>query len=164
MFLTFVIFFPVTAFAHTEGGLFSEAENIIEEQTPCDQLTTEQLDHLGDYYMEQIHPGGEHEIMDVMMGGDGSDNLVRMHSIMAQRFYCNDDQKGALEGSILPKVIGGMMRSINLRAENKNIPATVQPQNIKQSFWQSQISVQTLFGWILVLGGIGAVWMYTKKK
>lgn len=69
---------------------FDEAKKLIEAKTPCSKLTENQLEILGDYLMEQMHPGEAHEAMDKMMGGEGSESLRQMHIAMAKRIYCND--------------------------------------------------------------------------
>src|SRR3989344_2462526 len=57
----------------------------------CSELSDEQLEVMGDYYMEQMHPGESHELMDTMMGGEGSASLKQVHINMAKRIYCNDN-------------------------------------------------------------------------
>jgi len=69
---------------------FEEAKQIIDAKTPCSELSESQLEAMGDYYMEQMHPGEAHEVMDEMMGGEGSESLKQMHIAMAKRIYCND--------------------------------------------------------------------------
>ena len=88
LFLLFVmsVYF---AYAHEEGN-WSDEIKIIESKTPCSNLTPEQLEGIGDYYMEQIHPGEQHEIMDQMMGGEGSESLRLAHITIARRIYCNE--------------------------------------------------------------------------
>lgn len=82
---------------------FNETKELIDSGVSCSQLTTGQLEEIGDYYMEQMHPGEEHEIMDRMMGGEGSESLERMHINMARRLYCNETTSfGGMMG-------GGMM-------------------------------------------------------
>lgn len=78
------------AFSHSDEAEFADAEQIIENKVPCSELTEGQLEHIGDYLMEQIHPGEAHEAMDEMMGGEGSESLKFMHIAMAKRAYCND--------------------------------------------------------------------------
>ncbi len=69
---------------------FSETKQIIDSGISCDKITDEQLEAIGDYYMEQMHPGESHELMDNMMGGEGSESLKQVHINMAKRLYCND--------------------------------------------------------------------------
>lgn len=69
---------------------FTEAKKLIDAKTPCSKLTDAQLEMIGDYAMEQMHPGQAHEAMDKMMGGEGSESLRLMHIAMAKRWYCND--------------------------------------------------------------------------
>jgi len=45
--------------AHGEET-FAAAEEIIKQKISCDELTDDQLEILGDYYMEQMHPGEDH--------------------------------------------------------------------------------------------------------
>src|SRR3989344_4038291 len=75
-----------------------------------EKLTDEQLEAMGDYYMEQMHPGEAHEMMDQMMGGEGSDTLKQMHIQMAKRLYCNEDVGGMMGGGMMNMMVGsGMM-------------------------------------------------------
>ncbi|MEK6835939.1 MAG: hypothetical protein AABX55_02855 [Nanoarchaeota archaeon] len=70
---------------------FTEAKRVIDSGVNCNELGDEQFELIGDYYMEQMHPGESHELMDQMMGGEGSDSLKLMHINMAKRLYCNED-------------------------------------------------------------------------
>ena len=81
---------------------FSETKQLIDSGVSCDKLTGEQLEAVGEYFMEQMHSGEAHELMDQMMGGEGSESLKQMHIQMAKRIYCNEDVSGMM-GS------GGMM-------------------------------------------------------
>ena len=96
-------------FAHEHN--FAETKQLIDSGISCDKLTDEQLESIGDYYMEQMHPGEAHEMMDQMMGGEGSENLKQVHIQMAKRFYCNEDVNGMM-GS------GGMMPMMNMMGGN----------------------------------------------
>ena len=69
---------------------FKEAKDIIDNKIPCSELTNEQLESLGDYYMEQMHPGDLHERMDTLMGGEGSVQLKNVHINLGKTFYCGD--------------------------------------------------------------------------
>ena len=61
-------------------SIFEQAEEIIKQKISCEDLTDDQLEVLGDYYMEQMHPGEQHEVMDEMMGGEGSESLRQAHT------------------------------------------------------------------------------------
>ncbi len=75
---------------------FDEAKQLIKDKVLCAELTEEQLEMIGDYYMEQMHPGEAHEAMDKMMGGEGSESLKQTHIAMARRLYCNEDADGMM--------------------------------------------------------------------
>lgn len=79
--------------AHSDED-FSAAQNLIQQKVSCSELNDTQLAEIGDYYMEQIHPGSAHEAMDAMMGGEGSQSLEQMHIAMAYSYYCNENQTG----------------------------------------------------------------------
>ena len=77
---------------------FTEAKKLIDSKISCDKLTNEQLEAIGDYYMEQMHPGEAHEYMDRMMGGEGSESLKQIHINIARRIYCNENVGGMMGG------------------------------------------------------------------
>lgn len=81
----------IFSIAPVQAEDFSQAQQIIAQNVPCNQLNSTQLSEIGDYYIEQIHPGEQHEYMDAMMGGEGSQSLEQMHIAMAYRFYCEGD-------------------------------------------------------------------------
>ena len=92
-----------------------EGKRLVESKTSCNNLSNEQLEAIGEYYMEQMHPGEAHEIMDNMMGGEGSESLKQVHINMARRLYCNANVyvgygmmgSGGMMG-------GGMMNGYNM--------------------------------------------------
>src|SRR3989344_4392478 len=94
---------------------FAETKQLIDSGIGCDKLTDEQLESIGDYYMEQMHPGEAHEIMDNMMGGEGSESLKQVHINMAKRLYCNENfyiGYGMMGSGRLTNMMGrGMMGS-----------------------------------------------------
>lgn len=102
--LVYVLIFVLSiSFAYPDAEDFAAAKKLIDAKTPCSKLTENQLELIGDYFMEQMHPGEAHEVMDKMMGGEGSESLRLMHIAIAKRIYCND-----LNGSI-NYGFGGMM-------------------------------------------------------
>ena len=93
----FVILFSFLVVAQEEHD-FTEAKQLIDSKISCSKLTNEQLETIGDYYMEQMHPGEAHEYMDKMMGGEGSESLKQVHINIAKNIYCNENVGGMMGG------------------------------------------------------------------
>src|SRR3989338_4517719 len=89
LFILFSVLLTSQVLAQKHG--FAEIKSLIDSGVSCSELTNEQLEEIGDYYMEQMHPGEAHEIMDNMMGGEGSKSLKQVHINMAKRLYCNEN-------------------------------------------------------------------------
>ncbi len=93
------------------NGSFDEAIKLVQSNVPCGKLTASQLESIGDYYMEQMHPGNLHEIMDERMGGEGSESLRLVHISIAKSFYCGES--GAMPMGMMNLMMnragGGMM-------------------------------------------------------
>ena len=109
-FVIIILLFNVgLVYAHEHN--FAETKQLIDSGISCNELTDEQLEVIGDYYMEQMHPDEAHEMMDKMMGGEGSDSLKKMHIQMATRLYCDEDVAGKMGGSMMNMMMssGGMM-------------------------------------------------------
>src|SRR3989338_4146845 len=75
-----------------EEDVFAQVEDMIQNKIPCAELNDTQLEIIGDYYMEQMHPGAWHEWMDQRLGGEGSAQLQQVHLALAQSFYCGERQ------------------------------------------------------------------------
>ena len=107
--ILFVFFVMLASIAYADN--FDEAIRLVQSNVPCSSLTDDQLELLGDYYMEQMHPGNLHEIMDERMGGEGSATLRQVHINIARSFYCG--QSGAMPVSMMNVMMnragGGMM-------------------------------------------------------
>lgn len=95
--ILFVFFVMLASIAYADN--FDEAIRLVQSNVPCSSLTDDQLELLGDYYMEQMHPGSLHEIMDERMGGEGSATLRQVHINIARSFYCG--QSGAMPVSMM---------------------------------------------------------------
>ena len=120
-------------------GEIEEGKKLVESKMSCDKLSNEQLEAIGDYYMEQMHPGEAHEIMDNMMGGEDSESLKQVHINMARRIYCNENIYigYGMMGS------GGMMNMMG-RGMMGNYPASYDYSNY--GYWN-------IF-WILLLAAV----------
>ena len=87
----FLLSIVVVLAQESHDSEIEEGKKLVESKMSCDKLSNEQLEAIGDYYMEQMHPGEAHEIMDNMMGGEGSESLKQVHIKMAKRLYCNEN-------------------------------------------------------------------------
>lgn len=89
---------------------FSEAKALVDSGISCDKLSADQLEKIGDYYMEKMNPGEAHVLMEQMMGGEGSESLRQMHIAMARRLYCNESAYAfGMPGMMGSGYMGGMM-------------------------------------------------------
>ena len=127
---------------------FDETKQLIDSGIGCDKLTDEQLESIGDYYMEQMHPGEAHEMMDQMMGGEGSESLRQVHINMAKRLYCNEDVGGMMGGGMMNMMGSGMMG---------NYPAYYGYNNFWNMLW-----LVFLIGAIVLI--VWLIYKFTKKR
>ena len=89
--LVFVMVSPLgLATEMADEAIFENARAIIQNKTSCTVLTNAQLEIVGDYIMEQMHPQELHEIMDSRLGGEGSEQLRQVHISLAKTFYCGE--------------------------------------------------------------------------
>ena len=100
----FALLFAGLLFATGSG--IEKGRELVESNASCANLSNEELESIGDYVMELLHPGEQHEFMDRMMGGEGSESLKQAHINMAQRFYCGGTAYGGMMGS---GMMGGRM-------------------------------------------------------
>ena len=101
-------------FSQSDEEIFKEAKQLIDAKTPCSELSEDQLEHMGDYYMEPMHPGEAHELMDEMMGGEGSESLRQMHIAMAKRIYCKENVGTMMSGGMMSMMMGSNMMGGNM--------------------------------------------------
>jgi len=93
--------------SHTES-IETILQNIIKEQNvstvqklDLSKVNDDEWEQLGDAVMELQHPGSAHEIMDQMMGGEGSESLKQMHINMGKAYLGYGGNYGS-------KMMGGM--------------------------------------------------------
>jgi len=85
----------------------SEAKSLVDSKANCKSLSDPQLEIIGEYYMEQMHPGESHELMHKMMGiKEGSEAEKQFHINMAKTIYCNEDA-GMMGGGMMNMMMGG---------------------------------------------------------
>lgn len=98
-------------FAQSDADSIAQGKALVESKASCDNLSEAQLESIGEYYMEQMHPGKQHEYMDSMMGGEGSESLRSAHMQMAQVLYCGKTDTQLTYGGMMGMGMmgGGMM-------------------------------------------------------
>jgi len=142
---------------------FEEAKQIIDAKTPCSELSESQLEAMGDYYMEQMHPGEAHEVMDEMMGGEGSESLKQMHIAMAKRIYCNDISGMAQYGMM------GMMMGQGMMGYGKNYGGGMMGYGMMGNYGSGMMGGYGYWGFfnflylVLVIGLIILVYLWIIK-
>lgn len=91
---------------------YNKVKQLMDSNAECDKLTDEQLEEIGEYYMEQMHPGPAHDMMADMMGLHTSDKIHdEFHINLAKTLYCGDKRyMPAMMGSMQHDMMsGGMM-------------------------------------------------------
>ncbi len=97
----FFLLFVSLAFATMDEGELAAAKQLISSNVSCDKLNPPQLELIGDYYMEQMHPGAAHEAVESMMGGEGSESLRQAHIQMALVLYCGQTNTSVTYGGMM---------------------------------------------------------------
>ncbi len=88
--LLFVFIIVITSAFASEQEDIDSGQRLIQSKTPCNNLNDQQLESIGEYFMEQMHPGELHELMDARMGGEGSETLKQIHINIARMMYCGE--------------------------------------------------------------------------
>lgn len=117
--IVILLLLSIVVVADSDHGNFSEAKELLGQNIPYDQLTDDQFELLGDYFMD-LQTGDNHEFMDAMMGGEGSESLRQMHINMGQRFYAQYTQTGespSFNTNTGFGMMGGGMMGSNLGGE-----------------------------------------------
>ncbi|MBI2667910.1 hypothetical protein HYX17_04045 [Candidatus Woesearchaeota archaeon] len=85
----------------------NEAKDIIDSKVDCKSLSDSQLEIIGEYEMELMHPGDSHEAMHKMMGlKEGDEPEKQFHINMAKTIYCGES--GGMMGSGMMNMMGGV--------------------------------------------------------
>ena len=145
--ITFLLLTSVSVFAQERD--FGEAKALIDSEISCDKLTDEQLEEIGEYYMEQMHPAESHEAMHKMMGfAEGTSEEVQFHINLAKAMYCGSSTFGMMEGG---NMMGGQA------------PQTNMMQRMMGNYWGggtfgTPLLSSALFVWTIV-GLLAIIWL-----
>lgn len=103
-----------------------EGKGLAKSKISCDELNDEQLEAIGEYFMEQMHPGESHEAMHKMMGvEEGTGYHKQFHVNIAKIMYCGESGMMGSGGMM------GMMPMMNMTGGNM-----VAGQNLQTNMMQ----------------------------
>ena len=156
-----IIFLLNMGIIYAQEHDFNEAKQLVDSGISCDKLTDEQLEEIGEYYMEQMHPGESHEIMDKMMGGEGSESLRELHITMAKRLYCNENSNG-----MMGMMMGGGMMGNNMMGSGMFGSQTTQAnmmQGMMGGWSYGYWGFMNILNTILLIGLIILVYLWIVK-
>jgi hypothetical protein len=139
------------------GNAVESGSALVESKISCPNLTVEELESIGEYYMEQMHPGSQHEAMDNMMGGEGSESLRQAHIFMARRWYCGDAAGMGMMGAMM----GNSIVPVVSESKSNNFSGGMMGSG---SYWSRSGSIMQVLGLIFLLVGIAAFAKYLVKK
>ncbi|MBI5225297.1 hypothetical protein HY989_05495 [Candidatus Micrarchaeota archaeon] len=92
-----ILMFPLLAISSDE---IAQAQTLINSNTACSSLTNDQLEIIGEYIMERMHPEDAHELMHKMMGlKEGSPEEKLFHINLAKSMYCGENGNYGMMGS-----------------------------------------------------------------
>ena len=129
--VTLLVVFSFSAaisFAHEDEDELELGKQLVDSKVSCSELDDEKLEAIGEYIMEQMHPGESHDAMHKMMGvEEDTEEHEQLHVQIAKHHYCNDynttsgfsmkggcgmmGNKGMMSGS-------GMMSGRNMMGNN----------------------------------------------
>lgn len=144
-----------------DGDALEEGKRLVETNASCDELTGHQLEEIGEYYMEQMHPGTSHARMHEIMGFEEGDPAEEeFHVNLAKAMYCGTNESGGMMG-------GGMMGGMMQRMMGWNTPAMQNGQRMMQYY-----TAPSVFGWnifdlltlVLLIGLVILAYMHIWRK
>ena len=140
---------------------------LVESDIACDELTEEQLEAIGEYLMEQMHPGEAHEAMHEMMGmEEGTEYHMQVHVNMARMMYCGE---GTMMGGGMmgPGMMGGGMMGPGMMQGGMMGNNSFGTPFLNYSYWSiwDTLYLMLLVGLIaLVSLGVFKLWKDVNKK
>ncbi len=160
--------------AFADGDHQSEIEEgreLVESKISCDKLNDEQLEAIGEYLMEQMHPGESHEAMHKMMGiEEGTEYHEQFHVNMAKMMYCDTNyttygsmmgSRGMMGGGMMMPMMRNMMMGSSMMGSGMmgNYPRYYSYGY--DSFWSTFWSILLIVMIILI---IWVIYKLTRKE
>jgi len=123
----------------------TEAQNVAGVASiRCQEITDEQFEELGEAAMGVIHPNEQqHELMDQMMGGEGSESLRTMHLAMGENYLgCGTGAMG-----------GGMMGGMDMMSMMSDWSGYSNNNSFNNMMYNmmGNVGVWGWFGWIFMI-------------
>lgn len=150
----------VLVVAHGHEAELEEGRQLVASGARCDALTEDQLEAIGEYLMEQMHPGAAHDAMHQMMGiQEGTPQHGAFHINIAQMMYCIQPS-GMMMGPGM--MYGGMMGGPMMRGGMMGMPM----MGHSMMGWGYKTTLFTIVGvlWLIILLGLAiAVWLWVIK-
>ncbi|MEM2138170.1 MAG: hypothetical protein QW568_03725 [Candidatus Anstonellaceae archaeon] len=102
-----LVVFGGLAFATMDAAEQAAAKQLTDSNASCGSLSDSQLELIGEYYMEQMHPGQAHDLMHRMMGlAENSTQEKAFHISLAKTMYCEQGSGVGMMG-MMPMMMGG---------------------------------------------------------
>jgi hypothetical protein len=162
--LFLIALLSMLAFAHEHEDEIAEGKALVDSNISCAELTDDQLEEIGEYFMEQMHPGEAHEQMHVMMGvKEDTPEHEQLHVHIARMMYCG---KGMMDhgmmGGMMPMMRGGMMsRNYAPGIMDYRTGGMMGPGMM--GGWTNSWSIASILWIILLAGFVVAVWLWVFK-
>lgn len=144
------------------GTEIQSGQAIVEAKTSCDVLTNDQLEAVGEYYMELMHPGALHDAMEQVMGlEEGTQEHKDFHIALGERMYCGVSNSSTSTGM---RGYYGMMGSGNWGTYSmmSGYGYGYAPSYSFWSFWNISCIIFTALIFAVIFWGVHA--LISKKK
>ncbi len=90
-----------------DASEIAEGKELVESGVSCDALSDEQLEAIGEFIMEQMHPGESHKLIHQRMGiEEGTIAHEQLHINIARMMYCGAGTFGSNSSNMMGQ--GGM--------------------------------------------------------
>jgi len=98
------------ASAHSDENEIEKGKELVKNRVECEKLSSEDLESIGEYLMEQMHPGELHGLMHERMEiKEDTEQHELFHINMAKMMYCGIGNTNRITNY---KMMGGGMMSM----------------------------------------------------